>query len=348
MLCFGVRADVGEVRAKMQILRAPVPWTSTAWPARRVGAGTLRRSSANLLESETAEFRPMSMYTRCPHCETHFRVSREQLQVSSGQVRCGRCQSAFDAFATLTSHPPAVPGRAKHGGTPSTTAAVAAPLESRPAANALIRPSPTAPGEPGDSHSADAGWASQLAQSRAEEREPLTLPDDLFSPAAATQAHGGSWAWFLGSFALVLALSAQTLYIFPTELVGRFPQLRPLLTEACVWLHCDLALPRMPDQLFIEASDLQVLDTTRPAEVLLTATIRNRAAVTQELPLIELTLLDRLNQTSARKVFHPADYLDKSQDPARGIGSNLELPVKLYLDTGDIRPAGYRLYIFYA
>ncbi len=303
--------------------------------------------AANLLESKTAEFPPMSMYTRCPHCETHFRVSREQLQVSSGQVRCGRCQRAFDAFATLTSHPPAVPGPTKEGPAPSGQAAGALILESRLAANSSIRPSATELGVQTGAHSADARPASQPGPSRGGEREPLTLPDDLFSPAAVPQAHGGSWLWLSGSLTLVLALSAQALYIFPTELFGRFPQVRPLLTEACVWIHCDLALPRIPDQLFIEASDLQVLDTTRPAEVLLTATIRNRAAVTQELPLIELTLLDRLNQTSARKVFHPVDYVDKSRETGRGIASNQEVQVKLYLDTGDIRPAGYRLYIFF-
>jgi predicted Zn finger-like uncharacterized protein len=287
----------------------------------------------------------MSMYTRCPHCETHFRVSREQLQVSSGQVRCGRCQRAFDAFATLTSNPSAVPGPVKSVPAPSATAAPAPTVESRSGANASIRPATTALGEAADPRSADARLPSQLASGQ---REALTLPDDLFSAPSTPQGHGGTWLWVLGSFALVLTLSAQVLYLFPTELVGRFPQFRPLLADACIWLRCEVSLPRMPDQLFIEASDLQVLDTTRPAEVLLTATVRNRAAVTQELPLLELTLLDRLNQTSARKVFRPADYLDKSQDPGRGIGSNQELPVKLYLDTGDIRPAGYRLYVFFA
>jgi len=100
--------------------------------------------------------------------------------------------------------------------------------------------------------------------------------------------------------------------------------------------------------LFIEASDLQVLNPARPGEVLLTASIRNRANVTQELPLIELTLTDALNQTTARKVFYPADYMDKSQSLEAGIGANQEIPVKLYLDTGDVKPSGYRLYLFFA
>jgi predicted Zn finger-like uncharacterized protein len=45
----------------------------------------------------------MSMFTRCPHCDTVFRVTPQQLQVSSGQVRCGRCEKVFDAFSTLSS-----------------------------------------------------------------------------------------------------------------------------------------------------------------------------------------------------------------------------------------------------
>jgi hypothetical protein len=186
------------------------------------------------------------------------------------------------------------------------------------------------------------------AQASVAQAEALTLPDDLFSSSTPLRAQGRSWLWAGGCFALAVILVAQAVYFFATELAVRLPQLRPWLADACFWLHCTVALPRVPDQLFVEASDLQVLDTARPAEVLLTASIRNRAQVAQELPLIELTLTDRLNQTAARKVFYPRDYLDKSVDPSRGIGSNQELPVKLYLDTGDVKPAGYRLYVFFA
>ena len=40
----------------------------------------------------------MTMHTRCTHCATVFRVTLRQLQSSSGQVRCGVCHEAFDAF----------------------------------------------------------------------------------------------------------------------------------------------------------------------------------------------------------------------------------------------------------
>ncbi len=37
--------------------------------------------------------------TQCPHCDTVFQVSDEQLSVAEGRVRCGCCQGVFDAIA---------------------------------------------------------------------------------------------------------------------------------------------------------------------------------------------------------------------------------------------------------
>ena len=38
------------------------------------------------------------MRTRCPVCSTVFRVTSEQLRLKAGKVRCGHCQSIFNAF----------------------------------------------------------------------------------------------------------------------------------------------------------------------------------------------------------------------------------------------------------
>jgi predicted Zn finger-like uncharacterized protein len=38
-----------------------------------------------------------SLLTQCPHCQTSFRVSRSQLAVAQGQVRCGSCLGVFSA-----------------------------------------------------------------------------------------------------------------------------------------------------------------------------------------------------------------------------------------------------------
>jgi hypothetical protein len=147
---------------------------------------------------------------------------------------------------------------------------------------------------------------------------------------------------------LLVLVAAQGLFFFGTDLAASMPGVRPVLIQGCDWLGCHIALARMPDQLFIEASDMQVLNPARAGEVLFTATIRNRAQVAQELPLLEVTITDALNQTAARKVFYPVQYLDKTQGELTGVAANQEILVKLYLDTGDIKPTGYRLYLFFA
>lgn len=43
------------------------------------------------------------LQTRCPQCQTLFRLSAEQLEAADGQVRCGQCLAVFDARAHLVS-----------------------------------------------------------------------------------------------------------------------------------------------------------------------------------------------------------------------------------------------------
>jgi len=289
----------------------------------------------------------MSMFTRCPHCDTVFRVTPQQLQVSSGQVRCGRCQEVFDAFSTLTSRLP--------GGRLEETA-VAAARTAQPARPVRPEPPPqraeTAQ-EPAfvaapESAAFAPGRAPATRPAAGSESEPeiLTLPDELFGVAGRPPAR--RWPWAIGCLLASLVFGAQAAWFFPGTIALRMPGLRPLLVQYCAWTGCRIELPQLPDLLFIEASDLQLLDPAQPNEVLLTATVRNRAAFEQALPLLELTLTDAANRTAARKVFAPAEYLGSSGAPDRGIGAGQEVSIRLYLDTGELKAAGYRLYLFFA
>ncbi len=51
-----------------------------------------------------------SLQTQCPHCQTRFRVTDEQLGIARGKVRCGNCMEVFNA----TEHR-VTPGSAKPG-----------------------------------------------------------------------------------------------------------------------------------------------------------------------------------------------------------------------------------------
>jgi len=51
----------------------------------------------------------MSLITRCPTCETMFKVVPDQIRVSEGWVRCGQCAEIFDATQNMvpSAEPPA-------------------------------------------------------------------------------------------------------------------------------------------------------------------------------------------------------------------------------------------------
>jgi len=47
--------------------------------------------------------------TRCPHCQTAFRVNQLQLEAASGMVRCGKCLTVFNGLDSLV--PTTLPSR---------------------------------------------------------------------------------------------------------------------------------------------------------------------------------------------------------------------------------------------
>jgi predicted Zn finger-like uncharacterized protein len=52
----------------------------------------------------------MALATRCPHCQTTFRVVHDQLKLRAGMVRCGNCQQIFNGIEHLIrANTPAAP-----------------------------------------------------------------------------------------------------------------------------------------------------------------------------------------------------------------------------------------------
>lgn len=302
------------------------------------------------------------MLTRCPTCSTTFRVTPEQLKARQGRVRCGACQSVFNALDTLVETaivpPTPIP-------TPAQAAApMAAPTTEMPAEPAIepaMEPTIEAPAEPTDiveaPTEAEPPAVEEAPVAELDRVEPILAPaeegpveapkpaepeflPDLEPPAPAAARR---WPWALGLGAAVAVLAAQATLHFRTEIAVLYPDLKPLLVSACASLGCEVALPRRPDLVGIEASDLSPTD----GKLLLAATVKNRAPFAQEYPHLELTLTDTADRALVRRVISPADYLPPQTAAAAGLGSNAELVVNLLVDAPGVGAAGYRLYLFY-
>ena len=165
-----------------------------------------------------------------------------------------------------------------------------------------------------------------------------------FGPQAPRSS---SRLWWLGSLVLLLFLVAQGAYRYRGEVAVLLPEAKPVLERVCAELGCDVPLPRRAELLSIESSDLQA-DGSHPSVMVLTATLRNRAAFVQALPALELSLTSAQGQTMARRVLMPADYVPQGTKSELGFAGGSELQIRVYIEAAGLKPTGYRLYLFYA
>ncbi|MDP2852069.1 MAG: DUF3426 domain-containing protein, partial [Gallionella sp.] len=154
------------------------------------------------------------------------------------------------------------------------------------------------------------------------------------------------WPWAVAAFLLLLVLFAQAVYFFRVDLAARLPGLKPALNGYCQLLGCSVPLPQKTDLMSIESSDLEA-DPAHENQITLNALLRNRASYPQAFPNLELTLNDTQDKPLARRTFKPKDYLPPLENEQTGLLPNRELIVKLYHNTADLRPTGYRLVLYY-
>lgn len=172
--------------------------------------------------------------------------------------------------------------------------------------------------------------------------DQLSFDDQFLLEAHRARTAAARW-WTVGAMLLLFVLGGHAAYVYRSDLVARFPGLKPHFLRLCERLHCVVMPPQRPRLIAIEASDLQFMDKARPSLIQLTATLRNHASYDVGYPALDLVLTNNLEHTLARRVFLPAEYLESGRDPASGIAANAEMTVRLDLDTGTLNPAGYRL-----
>lgn len=183
-------------------------------------------------------------------------------------------------------------------------------------------------------------------------RRAAAFDDDVPLPEFLAKAERTARSPLLWGFLVFLAAAAlvgQATYRYRTEIAVLAPGARGALVGACRLLRCEVPLPRRPDLMSIESSDLQA-DARSESVVVLNAVLRNRAPFAQEYPALELTLTDEADRPVLRRVLSPADYLDPARRAAlatQGLPPGAEASFRISFDAGRARATGYRLYLFF-
>ncbi len=260
----------------------------------------------------------MTKITQCPECSTRFKVTNAQLDAHDGLVRCGHCHEVFDA------------GKQLHNNEPSPQLSL--PIEPEPPANKVdLTPVPSVP---------------ELKEELTTLAQQVQFVEELTDEVLEMPPRKINWIGLLAALLLTLTLLAQSAYFFRIEIGASLPGLKPLLEDYCELLECTVPLPQKADLIVIESSELES-DPEHSNLVTLHALVHNRAPYAQAYPSLELTLTSIQDQSIARRVFRPADFLKPGEDENKGFPGNRDLDIKLQLDTTDLSPSGYRLFLFY-
>ena len=302
------------------------------------------------------------MRTRCPDCQTVFRVTPEQLKTRAGKVRCGHCQAVFNALDSLLEEHIAT-------SVPAPQTAIDIPPEEMPQSSepafeieqtaAGLEPgSPDSNGNkfpPVDDESHDSTATQEIGKAAG-----LILPRDtteipgyskwtegvMTAPVAAPEERSLRWPFSVAAVLLMLGLAGQATFHYRSELAVAFPSLQPILLAFSQVFNSPLPLPTRAELVSIETSDLQT-DTARGNLLVLNATLRNRAPYGQAYPSLEMSLTDTQDVAIARRVFPPKEYLPAKVPRDQPFAANSDIAVRLWIEAKDISAAGYRLYVFY-
>jgi predicted Zn finger-like uncharacterized protein len=312
----------------------------------------------------------MSLITRCPACRTMFRLVPDQLKISEGWVRCGKCEEIFDAAAHLQELAEPAPQSTDVPGVQQAPAvsfqgelAAASPVgaetvllvegETRESSTP-IDPSQAPLLPEGSAYGTDASPPLQ------DEHGTVSLPE----PAAAAAAGAGAGLSFMQAtrprsrwhrplvraslmvacLVLLLALGAQVLIQERDRLVALHPDLRPLVEEICLLAGCEIRPLRQIESVAIDSSAFSKVkgDLYR-----LSVTLKNNAPIDVAMPAVELALTDTLDHALIRRVLTPEDLGARSAVIPAASESQATVLLTVKTNGNGERIAGYRLLAFY-
>lgn len=268
----------------------------------------------------------MALVTLCPECSTTFRVTSEQLEVHSGDVRCGQCQHVFNSFTTLiTVEESEISFSSKV--TPPAFSETSTTVEARDGINDFDKTS-----------------LMQLDLNYFSEKNTVAYDNEDFDSIPVKEKLNLGWTF--ANFALMFLLIGQIAYFYRVDISVAAPATKPLLVSYCAMLNCTVPYPQDITLLNIESSELYA-NPVRQDESTMTATIRNYASFPQVLPALKLSLTDTQGKLIVSRVFYADDYLGENAASMQSIEPNHEINIRIDYISGELNAMGYQLHLLY-
>ncbi len=302
------------------------------------------------------------LITTCPHCETRFKVTTEQLLLRNGTVRCGACRQVFDGGARLVSDEAADLLLNPIAAVETELASTAS--ESMPATG---KTEPNMQDELETLSKAISDWQVQPRKDLPKfdpllEEYEVDSPPVVSTTANSTSANEPAFVqeakqkarrsrlWktvvWVGIPLLFITLALQLVIHFRNEIVAQSPESDPAMRIACAYLGCTINLPAQIKQLSLQSSQLRAIpDQVNQFELI--ALLRNQSPSPQSWPSLELQLKDDIGDVITRKVFLPQNFLTQPSLLKLGIAAQSEHEIRLVFELTGPAPTDFQLTMFY-
>jgi predicted Zn finger-like uncharacterized protein len=282
----------------------------------------------------------MSLKTRCPACDTVFKIVPDQLKVSNGWVRCGRCAEVFDAAAHVVSSAAeeatdktdpwqqvSVPEVPSPGENTQITPENIAPQAINTPANATFTP-------PADKTETDLSFI-RVAKNKAfwKKRSVIT------SLRAACAALAG-------------LLFFQVVFNQRNHLAAANPALATSFESVCKTLGCKIESFKNIDAFKIDSSSFQKApiatgDSTSAEVFALKLSLKNSSDMPVAMPAVELTLTEAGDKPVLRRVLLAKDLGFSEATLAANAEWNGEMKLAVTSNPTMVPISGYRVLLFY-
>ncbi len=314
----------------------------------------------------------MSLITRCPACQTSFKVVPDQLRISDGWVRCGQCQQIFDANAALVDE--AHQALSSQNQTPQNPDGLVAKAVQVAQASSVPEPALTqVPVEPRVDlslafgavdppphllpHPTPAVTPATAALAQPAASLSVETPHEALVKAAVqdvsfmrSMPEKSSWqrasvrvVLCLAALGLAVALGVQVALQEKDRLAALFPQAKPALNWLCGQLNCSVGNLRQIESVVIDSSSFNKIRTDMYR---LALAVRNTSALDIAMPALELTLTDSQDQAVVRRVLLANEFSSSSTLAAASDWTGA-IAINVHSNGAAERFSGYRVLAFY-
>ena len=276
--------------------------------------------------------------TKCPECNTAFRVSQKQLKASNGSVRCGSCMSIFNALETS-----ATKTHKQHNKQPNTEQTnnnknkpPPISVKRTPPKKAINHPKKKTVPHPNTliptlltlENSADL-IVKELESNNAKNKNIQTKS---YKPKL-------KWAFLTTVLVTIIFI---TIILFNKNSLSLNSKYRGFYIAICQYLHC--SIPSYYDTDRIRTLELMVQQHIKHSETLIIDTIIvNEALYPQPFPLLSLTFSDINGNVIYNNIMAPHEYLGGELTGETIMQRNLPIQLSLEIPNPGQKAVNYTL-----